>query len=1694
VIRFKTALLMATVVVSSFTLVWANPGTEAQSKLELFSELPLVFEPNRGQAQVNTEFMLHDAGLSVSFRREGVRLFSGDGKTPLLLRLKGVQPQLQISGEDLLSSHSNYLIGNNPAKWHTGIPNYGRVRYRGLYKGIDLLFYGNGKHLEHDFIVEPGADPREIRIGLEGAARVKLRGDGSAWLETKSGWLVFQKPIAYQETLQGRKPVEASFVLQGRNLSFHLGSHDKSIPLVIDPVLVYSTYVTGPKGAVPAGIAVDSAGNAYITGYVFATDFPMAAPPSHTPFQPTCKSCPSTSDVFVTKLSADGASLVYSTYLGGSDYDQPFSIAVDGNGNALIGGRTNSTDFPTQPLVTPSFTFGHFHGFITSLNATGDGLNWSNYSGGTTGDDSVFAVAVDQSNNAYASGLTDSTDFPMTAGTLPNPSPAYPVNDVFAIKFNSSGATLFSAILGHNGSPSNGFANSFAVGAMTVDSSAEPIIVGSATPGIPTTQGSFQPAPNAAPNTQNRNVFIVKLAADASSLVFGTYLGGSGGDTGSAVALDSTGNIYVAGSVGAGDFPTTPGAFQTKFANSLNCCGAFLSKLDPTGSSLIYSTFLGGTAASFGTFTSALSVAVDSTGNAYVAGDTRDTSFPLVNPLKSSFPSSSFGSTVTAFASQFDTTASHLLFSTIFSGSAGTNLPTTPGAFQTSNPVSGANVGAPYIAKLDPAVAAASVCLSRIALNFPDTKVGLSNSLSVNVANCGNANLTFSSISVPAGVFQVQSDQCSAATVTAGTGCSVTILFQPTATGLAGSTLTIIDSASIGTQKVSLSGRGVLPQIAVPASVAFDPALGGTTLSNQQIFVENVGTIPANIASVKISATDFAIISDTCSGVALQVGNACFIGLSFTPSAPGPLSGSVTIQDDAVGNPQTVQLTGTGVSSYPVPSLLSANPRTILAGSGPPILVVSGSGFFPASILRINGVDHVTTYLSASQISAAVNASEIASMGEDSVTVFNPAPGGGESSPLTLTIYTTISLSARNIVYEPFTEKIYAALSNASASPNSVVAVDPFTGQVGTPKTVGTQPRQMAVSGDGQFLYIGLDGDHALGRLNLYTGNLDPATTLGSDALTGAADLRAQDIQVVPGDPHTAAVSVSRPASPSEGGVDLIRDGVLTGRLDNAFPSFISPDSIGFASDPTQFFGSNGNTYYTFGISPTALSLVNSHAITVTGDALGTFVSDGTRFYTNSGRIVDPVTGNIIATIPTFTNFTNFAQSVVPATDTGRLFFDDLGGTFAVFDSNSLQQTGQVTFQRPLFAGAMVRWGSNGFAIDYYDFTDTNHANDHILLFRTSLAFPGSGPSPVPTVSALSPSSANPSILNFVLTVNGANFVPGAVVHWNGAERTTTFVSASQLLVKIPGTDILVPGTAQVSVANPGPVESTVTMFAINGPTAKLSPNTLSFAGQPVGGSSASQAVTLTNSGNASLTVGSISATGGFSTTNNCGTSLGAGLSCTINVTFTPSATGSRNGTLTVADNASGSPQQVALSGSATDFQLGTGPGGTTATVQSGQTATYNLSLTGNSGFTGTVTLSCSGVPVASACNVNPSTIAVSGTNAVSFTTTVSTTARTAANFGSGPVWAGFNWLAVLALLPLMFFGRQLLRTAPVRKTLTSVIIAIVLVLGVASCGGGGGNTPPPPLHGTPPGTYSLVLTASSSGATRQMQLTLVVQ
>jgi hypothetical protein len=436
---------------------------------EAYGKLSLQFEANQGQTDPRVNFITHANGATVFLTatkavfvlrdsRCGVgnqaaapspakldNLHSEDNPQPascnpqsvaLWMKIEGANSAPRVEGLDKHPGVVNYFIGNDSAKWHTDIPTFGRVHYESVYEGVDLVYYGNQRQLEYDFVVRPGADASRIALNFEGANALALDAGGDLLIETSVGTMRQQKPLVYQEVNGERKEIESGYMLKGAGrIGFAVGEYDARRPLIIDPVLAYSTYLGGNITDVGYGIAVDSAGNAYVTGNTSSTDFPT------TPgaFATTKNSV---DDAFVTKLNASGTALVYSTYLGGNGTngtDVGYGIAVDSAGNAYVTGATLSTDLPTTPGAFETTNNGSDDTFVTKLNASGTGLVYSTYLGGNSADFG-YGIAVDLAGNAYVTGETNSTDFPTTPGafdTTDNPG-----RDVFVTKLNASGTAL----------------------------------------------------------------------------------------------------------------------------------------------------------------------------------------------------------------------------------------------------------------------------------------------------------------------------------------------------------------------------------------------------------------------------------------------------------------------------------------------------------------------------------------------------------------------------------------------------------------------------------------------------------------------------------------------------------------------------------------------------------------------------------------------------------------------------------------------------------------------------------------------------------------------------------------------------------------------------------------------------------------------------------------------------------------------------------------------------------------------------------------------------------------------------------------------------------------------------------------------------------------------------------------------------
>jgi hypothetical protein len=458
-----------------------------------------------------------------------------------------------------------------------------------------------------------------------------------------------RRPVVYQNVDGERRKVPAAYVRRGaREVGFALGAYDRSRPLVIDPALIYSTYLGGSAKETAGAIAADSLGYAYVTGTTFSTDFPVSNPAIASELYGGARS-----DVFVTKLALSGVGLVYSTYLGGSGLDAGSAIAVDGAGRAYVAGSTSSVDFPTTAGAFSRIYKGDpKDAFVAELDATGSQLIYSTYLGGS-GLDAAASIAVDASGAAYVAGSTSSADFPTTPSALQTTAGSNSANvDAFVAKLDPSGSALvYSTYLGGSGVDT--------AASIALESSGEAYVAGSTlSPDFPTTPGAFSRVFHGAPTIGD--AFVAKLDARGSTLVYSTYLGGNGPDLASGIAVDSAGQAYVVGSTGSADFPTTPGAFSRAFNRDPASGDVFVSKLDARGSALLYSTYLGGSRSDW-----ASGIAVDSSGQAYVAGTTGSADFPTTAST-ALHPTLAGGSD--AFVAQLDSAGGSVLYATYLGG------------------------------------------------------------------------------------------------------------------------------------------------------------------------------------------------------------------------------------------------------------------------------------------------------------------------------------------------------------------------------------------------------------------------------------------------------------------------------------------------------------------------------------------------------------------------------------------------------------------------------------------------------------------------------------------------------------------------------------------------------------------------------------------------------------------------------------------------------------------------------------------------------------------------------------------------------------------------------------------------------------------------------------------------------------------
>lgn len=762
----------------------------------------------------------------------------------LRMRLPGSNQTAKVSGEDELPGKTHYFTGSSPSGWRTNVPNYSKVRYAQIYPGVDLVYYGREQQLEYDFVVSPGADPRSIRLKIAGAPltakadgkgskRAGLRVDrhGDLLVQTDHGEVRWLKPVAYQpgvtfrgtesvprlpNPLPGRVDVRYVLKLSGE-IGFAVGAYDRTRPLVIDPVLSYSTYLGGSSGAdYGQALAVDAAGSAYVTGQTCSTDFP-ASGGAQTAVGGNC-------DAFVTKLTPDGSDLVYSTYLGGSGSDGGFGIAVDAGGSAYVTGFTCSTDFPTASPIQAN-AGGGCDAFVTKVSPEGNALIYSTYLGGA-GSDVGQGISLDPAANAYVAGVTLSSNFPTTAGAFqPKFSGgacgalgAFACPDAFITKVSASGAALaYSTYLGGSSVDS--------AQGITVDASGDAYVTGFTSSQDFPTVNPFQPScDNCTNSVLNPGVsfdaFVTKLNPAGSGLVFSTYLGGSLMDVGLGIAVDSAGSPYVTGYTASNDFPTVAPIQAAKGGAD----DAFVAKLSPAGNALVYSTYLGGGGSDFGN-----GIAVDSSGSAYVAGATFSEDFPITDAFQ---PELDGGSD--AFLTKLDPAGSAWTYSSFLGGRSGdqglgvavdasgnayltgitnsADFPASSIAFQTTCEgttnvpcMGGAKV---FVTKVNPQDVP-GIALSSLNIDFGSYPVGVSSPFqAVTLRNTGSQVLEIRKIFAVSTRYFTQTNDCGSS-LEPGATCTISLAFTPAAPGRVIGFLVVTDNASPkGLQLVKLVGSG----------------------------------------------------------------------------------------------------------------------------------------------------------------------------------------------------------------------------------------------------------------------------------------------------------------------------------------------------------------------------------------------------------------------------------------------------------------------------------------------------------------------------------------------------------------------------------------------------------------------------------------------------------------------------------------------------------------------------------------------------------------------------------------------------------------------------------------------------------------------------------------------------------------------
>ncbi len=1522
-----------------------DPSTRA-SLLEGYARNPLVFEANQGQADSNVKFLSRGAGYALFFTRSEATVvlrrpqadfgqnsskpdgevatrkptFGAQGRTAeaptpnrardaqsfavMRFRFVGANPAPRIVGTEPLPGKVNYFIGNDPKQWRSDIATYAQVRYQDMYPGVSVVYYGTPGRLEYDLLIDPGVDPKIITLDCEGASKVRMDAQGNLLLLLAGAELLLAKPRIYQMTAGGaarRKDVAGGYVLKaGGQIGFQVGEYDRSRPLIVDPVLSYSTYLGGSGYDAAYGIAVDASGNAYITGFARSGNFPVTSGAYHTTCGTSGTCNGGYADLFVTKLSSRGSTLVYSTYIGGSRDDIGKAIAVDSSGAAYITGQTFSSDFPATTGAFRTTYGGAGDAFIVKLNSAGSSLVYSTFIGGSKSD-TGNAIALDSGGNAYITGATYSTDFPTT-------NPVQTTNggdaDAFVTEINGNGAALaFSTYLGGSGVD---WGNAIAVPPLGDTVYVAGFTKSTDFPTANSIQGTCASCPTYA------DAFVTAINPNGA-LRNSTFLGGSSDDKATAIALDPTGNIYVTGFTFSTDLPTTTGAYQTSLPSGTS--GAFVAKIAPNLASLVYSTYLHGNVLDFGR-----AIAVD-TGNVFVAGQTYSTAFPLANATQTACALSNcfYG---TGFVTELNATGSGLVFSTYLGGNHGDQIvsvgldssanpyvtgETTSTNFPAVNAFQGVYGGSYADAFVSSFSLSPAVALSPSSLTFNNQAAGTTSpSQTVTLTSNGTAPVHIASIATT-GDF-AETDNCGNG-VAAGSTCTIYVTFTPSNSGTRTGSLVVTDNATGSAQTASLTGTGGGPTITTqPTSQTVNlgqtatfsvTATGAAPLSYQ--WVENGTAI--NGATLSSYTTPATRSSDNGAQFAAVVSNSVGSVTSNTATLTVNIPPSVTTQPASltVTAGQTATFTVAATGTAPLSYQWQTNATNIPGAT-------SSSYTTPATSSSDNG----------SQFAAIVSNSAGSVTSNAATLTVNPAPTPPAASPTSVTFTTQMVGTA-----SPAQTVTLSNNGAVSLSINSISIIGTNPGDFAQSNTCGSSvaaggsctinvtfaptasgPRTAAVS-------ISDNASNSLQNIPLSGTGADPGCTKfvspsGSDSNSGSVGSPWQHLQKAFNSSAAGDVVCLRAGTyPSQSATTYSQIMNNSGAAGNPITIQNYPGDVAVVQGNTRvngafitFKGTAMTPPYglVFQVGTTLLAIdgidvLNTHDVTFDHVEIANF--DNHAAYEQSSGCNNKVLGSYIHDNGAGTGVSGiFWGSTTAGCANGGLIANNVvehnGSGIQLYSGGSNTIPANVKVEENTFVNnagyGIVVWGDNNIVANNLAYGNGDPLNDLQGAIYTGVA------NVVDHNVTFSPTSASRS----------GWYLAGGCCLTNNLAKDPLFVSATTKNWH------LTPLSPAISFSNPSYVQPTDKDGVTRGPgydagayqfvSVSLSPNSVTFASQSVNTTSASQTVNLTNGGNMALSITSISITGAnasdFAQSNTCGTSVPAGGSCTISVTFTPSATG----------------------------------------------------------------------------------------------------------------------------------------------------------------------------------------------------------